>query len=773
MTAKTPLRLGFSIITIIASTPALAEDADQRVIVVTAPGADTLVSEGTVVGREDIAVAGSPDAIGALTRNVAGVTLQQAQGNPWQPNLSWRGFLASPLQGQPQGLAAYLDGGRFNLPFGDTVPFDVIPDAALTSIALVEADPVFGLNALGGAVVMATATGRSDPGLTATAAYGSYDEREFSLAGGGAGDVFSAFAAVQYRAEDGWRDYSPSELLNGYVDLGYDAGDHGAHLKFVGADTDLTGNGVAPIELLEARRKSVFTWPDRSQTKYGRISLTPWVALGEETRLEGTLYYQRLKIRTVNGDAADIEVCEDDNLAGLLCLETVEDDDDDDGGEEEGEVLTDAGGMAIADVLGGEDYGVLNRGRLKTSAGGVLLQLVDERELMGGTNRLAIGLSYDESRNRFDTGTELGELTGNRSVEGLGPIIVQDSGAIAPVGLVAKTKFTGVFLSDSLPLTDRLTAEIGLRYNHANIVLRDQIGTALNGDHTFERVNPGLSLRYRATEALTLRGGYAETNRTPTPAELSCADEDAPCSLANFFIADPPLEQVVAKSWNLGASGESIAGGWDLAWQATAWRTTNSNDIQFVASEIRGRAYFRNIGSTRRQGFDLGVKARRGPLSLSAGYAFLDATFRDPLTLSSPSNPFANDDGEIEVSKGDRLSGLPRHSATFSADYDGNGFSFGGDVIARSGQQMVGDEAGQNPKVPGYALVNLRGSIDLAPGLSLFGEVRNALDTDYETFGTFSEVDEVFLSEAPDAEDPRAFGPGAPRRWTVGVKASF
>lgn len=770
MTTRTPLRLGFGIIAICAGSPALADDADQRVIVVTAPGGDTVVSEGTVIGREDISIAGSPDAIGALTRNVAGVTLQQAQGNPWQPNLSWRGFLASPLQGQPQGLAAYLDGGRFNLPFGDTVPFDVIPDAALTSIALVEADPVFGLNALGGAVVMTTATGRSDPGLTATAAYGSYDERKFSIAGGGAGDVFSAFAALQYRAEDGWRDHSPSELLNGYLDLGYDAGSHGAHLKFVSADTDLTGNGVAPVELLEARRKSVFTWPDRSQTKYGRISLTPWVALGDRTRLEGTLYYLRLKIRTVNGDAADIEACEDNDLAGLLCLETV---DDDDGGEEDGEVLTDGAGMAIADVLGGEDYGVLNRGRLKTRAGGALLQLVDERELMGGTNRLAIGISHDESRSRFGTEAELGELTEDRSVDPLGPVIVQEDGAIAPVGLIARTKFTGIFLSDSLPLTDRLTAQIGLRYNRARIILRDQIGTALNGDHTFARVNPGLSLRYRASNALTLRGGYAETNRTPTPAELSCADKDAPCSLANFFIADPPLEQVVAKSWNIGATGNADAGGWALAWQAATWRTTNRNDIQYVASEIRGRAYFRNIGSTQRQGIDLGVKARRGGLSLGASYAFLDATFRTPLTLSSPSNPFANDDGEIEVTKGDRLSGLPRHSATFTADWDGKGFSLGGDVIARSGQQMVGDEAGQNPKVPGYALINLRGSIDFAPGLSLFGEVRNALDTDYETFGTFSEVDEVFLSEAPDAEDPRAFGPGAPRRWTVGVKASF
>src|SRR3546814_6402178 len=79
--------------------------------------------------------------------------------------------------------------------------------------------------------------------------------------------------------------------------------------------------------------------------------------------------------------------------------------------------------------------------------------------------------------------------------------------------------------------------------------MRDRIGTALNGDHRFRRLNPGLEFDYRLSQGLNLRVGYAQSNRAPTPAELSCADENAPCSLANFFIADPPLKQVVAKSW--------------------------------------------------------------------------------------------------------------------------------------------------------------------------------------------------------------------------------
>nr|WP_246543649.1 TonB-dependent receptor [Novosphingobium profundi] len=70
-------------------------------------------------------------------------------------------------------------------------------------------------------------------------------------------------------------------------------------------------------------------------------------------------------------------------------------------------------------------------------------------------------------------------------------------------------------------------------------------------------------------------------------------------------------------------------------------------------------------------------------------------------------------------------------------------------------------------------MVHLRASLELVPGFSLFANVRNLLDRDYATFGTLSEVEEVDLAEAPDAFNPRAYGPGAPRRWTLGLRARF
>lgn len=755
------MRVGWAgtIALMIGPVPAAAQKADP--IIVTAPGGGSDLDEALSADSAAIRGAGRPDLLQALARSAPALSLQDAQGNPWQPNLVYRGFTASPLQGQAQGLAVYLDGVRFNQPFGDTVQFDLLPEAAIERVDLLDTSPVYGLNALGGAVVIATKTGRSAPGLLLSGSLGSYGAAEGVAEAGWSGERGSAYVALQQSHEGGWRRFSPSTLLNGYADLGWDGSDGGLHLKLIGADTDLTGNGSAPVELLRADRRAVFTHPDNTRNRYGRVSLHPWLALGGQTRIEASLYLQQLNQRTLNGDAADIEPCDADEEAGLLCLETA-------AGNEES-VLVGADGDEVPDLLGGRVYGVLNGSRTRTIAKGVLAQIVDRRPLGGGENVLAAGFSHDRSRTRFDSSTELGALTLTRGVDGLGPVIDQPDGAIAPVSLVARTRYTGLFVSETLPIAPGLTLEAGLRWNEARIALDDRIGSALDGTHRFRRLNPGLELNWQSGPALKLRAGYAQSNRAPTPAELSCADEDAPCSLTNFFVADPPLKQVVAGSIELGAQGR--AGSFD--WLVTGYRTTSRDDIQFVASTTRGRAFFRNIGRTRRQGLEATLGYRRGALSIRAGYAFTDATYRSPLLLNAADNPQADDQGRIAVQPGDRLPGVPRHRGTVAIDYAGEGWSLGGDVEAASGQYLFGDEANLERRTSPYFLANLRGSVRLAGALTMFAEVGNIFDARYATFGAFGATDEVVLTEAPGASDPRSLGPGAPRRFTVGLSARF
>ncbi|KUR72512.1 TonB-dependent receptor [Novosphingobium fuchskuhlense] len=740
--------------------PSAAQEADGPIIV-TAPGDDIDADDATRLGAAALAGPGTPGVLGAIARKVAGASLSDAQGNPWQPNLVFHGFSASALQGNAQGLAVYVDGARFNQPFGDTVNFDLLPDAAIESVTIKDVSPVYGLNALGGVVVAATKTGKTAPGVMLYGAGGRYGRAEGGGEAGWSDGRFSAYAAVQARRDGGWRRYSPSTLYNGYADVGWDGPGAGLHAKWLGADTDLTGNGSAPVELLAADYRAVFTYPDNTRNRYRRFSLHPWAQIGDHLRVEASLYAQWLHQRTLNGDTADVAACEDEHT--VLCLS---------GADDSETPLLDRGGRRIRDSLGGGAYGLLNRSETRSTAEGLLLQLVDRRTLPGGDNELIIGLSHDRGTTRFASSSELGALTPTRSVTGLGPIIAQPDGSITPVRLAVRTRYTGLFLSDRLPLTHRLDAELGLRWNAARIELDDRLGTALDGRHTFRRLNPGIELDYALSPRLSLHAGYAETNRAPTPAELSCADAAAPCSLTNFFVGDPPLRQVVAGSFELGASVQS-RGPWTPHWQIAGYRTTSSDDIQFTAAATRGRAYFRNVGRTRRIGFDINAGLSHGPWTFQVGYAFIDATFASPLVLNSPDNPSADANGRIAVRPGARIPGIPRHRATLSAEYAGHGFKLGGDVQAQSGQGLLGDEGGSQPRTDAFAVVGLHGSLHLIGPVTAFAEVTNLFDMRYATFGTFSQTSEVELAEAPGASNPRSLGPGAPRRWMAGLRTTF
>ncbi|MBK6493099.1 MAG: TonB-dependent receptor [Sphingomonadales bacterium] len=751
----------FAVLLLLSPCAAHAQQNDPPIIV-TAPGGDFDADDSITIDREDLSRNGTPSLIGTLTRDVTGVSLSDAQGNPYQRNLIYRGFSASALQGNPQGLAVYVDGGRFNQPFGDTVNFDLLPDAAIESVTVKDVGPVYGLNALGGVVVVATKTGWSSPGLTLFGAGGRFGRGEGGVEAGWNEGGFSAYAAIEERHDGGWRRHSPSTLYNGFADLGWDGENAGVHAKLIGASTNLTGNGSSPVELLDADYRAVFTHPDNTRNNFRRTSLHPRAQISNHLRIEASLYSQTFHQRTLNGDTADVATCSDN--PEIVCLGNA-------AGDSEAPLL-DTSGNPIADTLGGEGYGILNRSQTRSNSIGALVQLVDRRALLGGENEFIFGLSHDRSKTRFASTSELGALTDERSVDRLGPIIAQLDGSIAPVGLNVRTRYTGLFAVDRLPLDRRLTAELGLRWNVARLQLDDQLGTALNGRHIFRRVNPGVEFDYKLSRAVTLRAGYAETNRAPTPAELSCADESAPCSLTNFFVGDPPLKQVVAKSLELGASGRNI-GTWTLHWQLAGYRTTSQNDIQFTASETRGRAFFRNVGSTRRQGMDINVSLARGPWTLRAGYAFIDATFRSPLILNSPDNPSADENGRILVRPGSRIPSIPRHRGTISLDYAGKAFSLGGDMQAQSGQVLVGDEGNGEELTKGFAVANLHGSIRVIGALTFFADVSNLFDKKYATFGTFSQTSEVELSEAPDASNPRSLGPGSPRRWLAGLRMKF
>lgn len=731
--------------------------AEEPVIIVTAPGGAIDADEAQSVGADEITIGARADLTAALARNVAGLSIAEATGNPWQAAITWRGYGVSALQGTEQGMAVYLDGVRFNQPFGDTLALDLLPEAAIATAQLRAASPIYGRNALGGAILLQTAKGSDRLGLESAVSADSFGSYGAAASYG----TRNAFIAVDGQHDDGWRDDSPSRLLRGFAAFDFAGENWQLETKLLGADTRLTGNGVAPVELLDADYRAVFTKPDLADSRYGRITVIPTLELSTTTRLQGTLHYQALRRDSANGDAAEFGACDDD--PSILCV----------GEEDEGfeEILLDgATGKAIPVDDDIDDYAVFNRGRERTKGGGVGLQLLDERETRKGDRRLALGVVYDEYRTNFSAVSELGELLEDRSVGPLGEQLLSEEESITAVQVTSRLRDFAAFASAEIPLTPVLSAEMGLRWSYNRVRLIDRIGTALNGTHVFRDLLPSIEFDFEPAPNFRLSAGFAETSRNPTPAELSCADPDAPCALANFFVADPPLDPVKAENWYADAQYQLGT----VTLGAGIWRSDSRNDIRHIPSEIRGRAYFANLGRSRRQGVDLSAEWRSGPWEIGADYTYTDATFRSDFEISSPANPAAEDDeGEVSVERGDRLPNLPRHSGNIRLAYDTDQWRITGFARLRSSQILVGDEGNDNDPLSGYAIFDAAGYVKLLPQLTLVAEVRNLFDRKYATFGTFSEVDEVFLAEAPDAENPRAYAPGMPRRFSIAIKAKF
>ncbi|MDB5417932.1 MAG: putative tonB-dependent receptor yncD precursor [Phenylobacterium sp.] len=722
--------------------------------------ADEVPGAVTTLGADDLRPGAGSALLGALERQAPGVSLNNQLGEAYQPDLIYRGFEASPLQGVAQGLAIYVDGVRLNQPFGETVNWDLVPEAAIKSITLQGANPTFGLNALGGALAVRLKTGFDDPGGELEASAGSFGNRHAELQYGVAGDHLGLFIGGSALHSLGWRRFSPSTLRQAYADLGWRGGRWSVDLGLTGADNRLTGNGPAPVELLAVDRRAVFTHPDQTHNRLGQARLSTTYRASSDVSIQGQLYAARLRQQTINGDASGATACAADG--SILCL------------DDAGPILTDAAGAPIPAFNGEGPYAALNTTATTTERWGAGLQLVSSVPVAGLANDLTLGASLDAGRTAFRADTLLGTLTADRGFGGPGIAVDQRGGPIAPVGLAVSTRYVGVYLTDTAHLTPALALTASGRFDHAELKLADQLGTALNGDHRFDRFNPAVGLTYRLRPGLSVYAGYAMASRTPTPAELSCASPAAPCTLTDFFVADPPLKLVTAATWEAGLRGRRQGpAGLALNWSLGLYRTEVRDDISRVASDIFGRGFFENVGRTRRQGVETQADVAFGHWRGFVTYAFTDATFQTPLTLASPDNPGADAGGLIHVRPGDHIPDVVRHQAKVGVSYAAAHWRLALDAIASSGHPLGGDQANLTPQVPGYVVANLSGSWRLTRSVELFGAVENLTDRHYATGGAFAPTGSVALVEAPGARDPRSLTPAPPRSVEAGLRVSF
>jgi outer membrane receptor protein involved in Fe transport len=302
----------------------------------------------------------------------------------------------------------------------------------------------------------------------------------------------------------------------------------------------------------------------------------------------------------------------------------------------------------------------------------------------------------------------------------------------------------------------------------------------LNGRHHFGRVNPAIGLTWRGEKGLLVFGNVSQASRAPTAVELACADEDAPCNLPNAFLADPPLNEVVARSVEVGVRG-AVAG---LGWQLGVYQTVNRDDILFqtTGGALANEGFFLNASDTRRRGIELSLQQDIAAFSWKIDYTLVDATFRDEFIVNSPNHPLFGDDaavggaqlivgdGKLLVESGKALPGIARHQANLNLDYKpGANLRVGADVEYRSGVYLRGDEINVLGRTGSYALLHLHGEYRFTESFSAFARIENLLDEKYETFGLLGEPDEVFA----DFEDPRFYGAGPPRGAWIGARYRF
>ena len=233
----------------------------------------------------------------ALQNNLGSVSLSDSEGNPFQTNLDFHGYTASPVLGTPQGLAIYQNGSRINEPFGDVVYWDFVPLYAIEKLQLIPgSNPVFGLNALGGAVTMQAKTGFDVQGLQTNMSAGSFDRQQaIAQYGIATGDV-AFYTGLMAANDGGWRDFSPSQVFQSYSDLELRKGDLNLGASFTFANNHLAGNAAAPEQQLEITRAAAFAIPDTSHDHLIFLQGRGDYQVNSALSLQATVYFRNSEV---------------------------------------------------------------------------------------------------------------------------------------------------------------------------------------------------------------------------------------------------------------------------------------------------------------------------------------------------------------------------------------------------------------------------------------------------------------------------------------------
>ena len=755
-----------------------------------------------------------------MNNNMQGVSVTDMTGSPWQPEINFRGYSSSPLLGNSQGLSTYIDGVRVNEPFGDVTLWDKIPSFAIGNMQVVPgSNPLFGMNTLGGAIAIQTKSGRNNQGAALEYEAGSWGRQRSLIEYGGVSKDGSVdyIIGYQHTTEDGWRKHSPSHVNQLFSKIGWQNESTKLDLTYIGSDNNLIGNGFTPQNLLSGDRDQIHTRPDFTNNYSHFLALNGSHWFNQDTMLSGNVYYRKSNRHTRNGDLWELEL-EGDRFIGSSIYNPY------------GFGLAGGTGTTLCGTrenvtssckeLEGSGS-VMNRSKTTQDTYGATGQMTFNQDWMGKKNQFVLGAGYDYTLIRYrqseqvnvrdvETQDEVEVFDGssrNQVFDSSRLVSLGGDGLLNPrqsTGLSGKQYTARLFATDTLSLNDHWHLNAGASWNFTRIdntdVLRGPITASNPGSLTdrdsYTRLNPTVGLTHTPNDNLTLFTSYSESSRAPTSIELGCSNPATPCLLPSQMADDPPLNQVVAKTYEFGGRGNLTE---NVRWNAGVYQATNHDDIQFTsANQLNGAGYYKNIGRTKRQGLDFGLAGNVDKFRWNASYSYVRATYDTDVDFINGSNSAGVTTHDVITAKaGDRIPSIPAHQLKLRGQYSVTpDWTVGANVIGFSDQYVWGNEnnahrANQascansdrsnlarycalgSGKISGYFVVNLDTQYNIGSGWKAFARATNIFDRDYNISGRLAET--LFNSAGEFGHESKQLGviPGAPRAAWVGLRYEF
>jgi outer membrane receptor protein involved in Fe transport len=683
-----------------------------------------------------------------LNESIGAININDTQGNPYQADLNYRGFTASPVLGTPQGISVFMDGMRMNEPFGDVVSWDLIPQIAISNVTLIPgSNPVYGLNTLGGALSMNTKSGFQYSSSDAKVTAGSFGRISTDIETGGHSEYTDYYLATSLYNDKGWALYNPSSVRQFFGKFGFQDEVRDLDLSIMYSDNMLHGNQTVPVSML-SNATAGYSHSDYSSTQNFALNLKGTIDLDDEHALSGNVYYRHIKRGILNSNISTSTVAGSVNGCDPLT------------------------NCPAANIL--TDY--------TQDIYGLNVQHNTKNNWHDLPQNLTLGLNYEFAS------TTLTNLGQDAYVDSTQAVVGVDSFSNQAV-IGSTNRRLGLFATDTLQATEKLALTASARWDRASVELTGNscsnfnaqgnlaappynglcntgasgdTTTAVTGNNSYQRLNPSFGATYQLATSQTAFASYSEGFRTPSAIELACADPSAPCAgLPNAFGADPYLKPVISKTIKLGMRGNNPA----LNWKTAVFMSHLYDDIYFNQTNAT-QGYFSNVGQTRRQGLELALNGKQKNWDYAWSMSYVQATFQSGFDVANSSNQ----NQTIHVQAGDRMPSIPALTLKTSIGFKPNAqtrYYMG--LQAQSAQYARGDEnnVGGFGQVPDFVTAKLGFSHTIDSQIQVFGNINNLFNTQYANYGVLA------ANNLAGGNDEQFRSIGMPRSLSMGLKYKF